>query len=271
MLHQVRHAGFAIAFMARAHQVRDIDRDLGLGLIGKQTEPAGRWARQYSVMPSTEVTFCWAWAEKVKRAAANTAKETFRRIVFLRNSMTWIIAGTGELSDVGLIAPQRADQASLKLAGKTLHHRDTARRSRKLFSDQLSAVSHQLLAVGVWLLALLAHGGRAKSSRPAKKRRISSTVRQSRKLSAVSFQPSAISSWLLAFGFWLCWLTAGARNRRGLQRNEELVVQCGRAASFQRSAFSHQPSALGCWRLAFGFAGPLRARQIVAACKETKN
>jgi len=34
------------------------------------------------------------------------------------------------------------------------------------------------------------------------------------------------------------------------------------AISFQRSAS---------WLVAFGFAGSLRAREIVAACKETKN
>ena len=40
---------------------------------------------------------------------------------------------------------------------------------------------------------------------------------------AVSDQLSAVS--LLAGGVWFCGLTSGARNRRGLQRNEELVVQ----------------------------------------------
>ena len=39
VLHQVRHPGFPVAFVARAHQVRDIHRNLGLGLIGKQQNP----------------------------------------------------------------------------------------------------------------------------------------------------------------------------------------------------------------------------------------
>src|ERR1022692_4213349 len=65
---------------------------LGLELSGNRRtcSPLGK---AYSVMPSTEVTFCWACVEKVKTTAANTAKETFRRIHFLRNWMTWIIAG----------------------------------------------------------------------------------------------------------------------------------------------------------------------------------
>jgi hypothetical protein len=80
-----------------------------------------------------------------------------------------------------------SDRASLKLDGRTLHHRGTetqcgsaASVQLSAFSVQLPAVSHRLLAVGVWLLALRAHGGRAKSSRPAKKRRISSTEKTSR-------------------------------------------------------------------------------------------
>ena len=80
-------------------------------------------------------------------------------------------------------------------------------------SDQLSAVSHRLLAVGVWLLALLAHGGRAKSSRPAKKRRISSTETQRGR--AASVQRSAFSGQPL--GWWRLVLRA----------------HCGRAKSSQ--------------------------------------
>ena len=36
VLQQVRHAGFAVAFIARAHQVNHVHRDLGLGVIRKQ-------------------------------------------------------------------------------------------------------------------------------------------------------------------------------------------------------------------------------------------
>jgi len=47
---------------------------------------------------------------------------------------------------------------------------------------------------------------------------------------AVSGEPL----WLVAFGS--CGLTAGARNRRGLQRNEELAVQMKRSYRPVRSA-----------------------------------
>ena len=36
VLQQVRHAGFAVAFLARTHQVGDVHRDLGLGGVRKQ-------------------------------------------------------------------------------------------------------------------------------------------------------------------------------------------------------------------------------------------
>ena len=38
VLQQVRHAGFAVALVARAHQVGHVDRDLRLGGIGEQQD-----------------------------------------------------------------------------------------------------------------------------------------------------------------------------------------------------------------------------------------
>ena len=36
VLQKVRHAGFAVSFIPRTHQVHDIHRDLGLGVVRKQ-------------------------------------------------------------------------------------------------------------------------------------------------------------------------------------------------------------------------------------------
>ena len=38
VLKQVGHAGFAIAFVARADPIDDVDRDFGLGVVGKQQD-----------------------------------------------------------------------------------------------------------------------------------------------------------------------------------------------------------------------------------------
>ena len=56
VLQQVRHAGLAVAFVARAHQVGDVDGDLGLGGSGNSStcRPLGK---AYSVMPPMEAFF----------------------------------------------------------------------------------------------------------------------------------------------------------------------------------------------------------------------
>ena len=82
VLQQVRHAGLAVAFVARADQVGHVDRDLRVRRRPGYSSTRRPFGKSYSVMPPIEAFFwtpggsVWANAEAHRQDARSGASGT---------------------------------------------------------------------------------------------------------------------------------------------------------------------------------------------------